>query len=200
MRFKFPLIGAVWLAGIFILATASRVHALSGTNQISAANIVVVQNDTNNTSASVTLSTAVSINDFRVINGTPSSRGDYFVQIGASATDDVTNGILITSIDQNGRDNGETGNLYGVNFGTSAIDSGASTSPGSSGQWWIPVFQAPQNAEYNFNVAAAYFPYSEGWLGGWLSNNKGTNGGANNHLIGNPLLQLGTNVIDLGGG
>ncbi len=175
-------------------------HALSGTNQISAANINVVQNDTSNNATSVTLSTPVSINDFRVISGTQSSRGDYFVQIGASATDDVTNGILISCIDQNGRDNGETGDYYGVNFGTSAIDSGASTSPGSSGQWWIPVFQAPQNGEYNFNVAAAYFPYSEGWLGGWLSNNKGTNGGANNHLIGNPSLQIGIHVIDLGGG
>ena len=28
----------------------------------------------------------------------------------------MTNGILISCIDQNGRDNGETGNFYGVNF------------------------------------------------------------------------------------
>lgn len=200
MRPIFTLKSTVWLTGILLLAQVPHAHAVSGTNQISAANINVVQNDTSNNATSVTLSTTVSINDFRVISGTQSSRADYFVQIGASATDDVTNGILISCIDQNGRDNGETGNYYGVNFGTSAIDSGASTSPGSSGQWWIPVFQAPTDGEYNFNVAAAYFPYAEGWLGGWLSNSKGSNGGANNHLIGNPVLQLGTHVIDQGGG
>jgi phospholipase C len=200
VRFRFNPKTFVGLAVLILLAVAPRVHAVSGTNQISAANIDVVQNDTANTSASVTLSTPVSINDFRVINGTQSSRGDYFVQIGASATDDVTNGILISCIAENGRDNGETGNYYGVNFGTSAIDSGASGSPGSSGQWWIPVFQAPTDGEYNFNVSAAYFPYSEGWLGGWLVNSTGVNGGANNRLIGNPSLQLGTHVIDQGSG
>jgi phospholipase C len=191
VRFRFFPLNALYL--IVLLAAVCRVHAVSGTNQISAANIVVVQNDTSNNATSVTLSTPLSINDFRVISGTQSSRADYFVQIGASATDDVTNGILISSIDQNGRDNGETGNFYGVNFGTSAIDS-------TGGQWWIPVFQAPTDGEYNFNVAAAYFPYAEGWLGGWLFNSSGANGGANNKLIGNPLLQLGTHVIDRGGG
>ena len=192
--------GAAWLAGILLLAAVQCVQAVSGTNQISAANINVFQNDTNNNATSVTLSTPVSLNDFRVINGTQTSRADYFVQIGASATDDVVNGILISSIDQNGRDNGESGVYYGMNYGTSAIDSGATASPGSSGQWWIPVFQAPTDGEYNFNVAAAYFPYSEGWLGGWLNNSGGTNGGANNHFIGNPSLKLGTHVIDNGGG
>ncbi|HEV2695919.1 MAG TPA: phospholipase C, phosphocholine-specific [Verrucomicrobiae bacterium] len=192
--------GAAWLVGIFLLAGVPCGHAVSGTNRISAANINVVQNDTNNNATSVTLSTPVSINDFRVINGTLSSQADYFVQIGASATDDVTNGILISSIDQNGRDNGESGAYYGVNFGTSAIDSGATASPGSSGQWWIPVFQAPENGEYNFNVAAAYFPYTEGWLGGWLNNATGVNGGANNHFIGNTNLHLGTQVVDNSGG
>src|SRR5580698_8009475 len=132
--------GAAWLAGILLLAAVQCVQAVSGTNQISAANINVFQNDTNNNATSVTLSTPVSLNDFRVINGTQTSRADYFVQIGASATDDVANGILISSIDQNGRDNGESGVYYGMNYGTSAIDSGATASPGSSGQWWIPVF------------------------------------------------------------
>jgi hypothetical protein len=123
---------AAWLAGIFLLMAVPYLHAASGTNRISAATINVVQNDTNNNASSVTLSTPVSINDFRVINGTQSSRADYFVQIGASAADDVTNGILISCIDQNGRDNGESGPYYGMNFGTSAIDSSATTSPGSS--------------------------------------------------------------------
>ena len=62
------------------------------------------------------------------------------------------------------------------------------------------MFQAPQNAEYNFNVAAAWFPYGDGWYGGWLNNASGINGGANNHLIGHPSLVLGTHVVDQGSG
>ena len=81
-----------------------------------------------------------------------------------------------------------------------SIDSNASGSPGSSGEYWLAVFQAPQNAEYNFNVAAAWFPYSDGWYGGWLNNASGVNGGANNHLIGHPSLVLGTHVVDQGSG
>jgi len=167
-------------------------------HSISAANIAVVQNDTGNATSSVTVTTTLSINDFRIRAG--STRADYNVQIGGVSTDDVTNGILISSIDQNGRDNGEVTNFPGMNYGTSAIDSNASSSPGSSGEYWIPVFQSPANAEYNFNVAAAYFPYTNGWYGGWLNNSGGVNGGANNHLLGHPSLVLGTHVIDNGSG
>jgi hypothetical protein len=180
-----------------LFAGLVSVEAAAVQHSISAANIDVVQNDTANNTTSVTVTTTLSINDFRVRAG--SNRADYNVQIGADSTDDVTNGILITSINQNGRDNGET-NFLGMNYGTSAIDSNASATPGSSGQFWIPVFQAPQNAEYNFNVAAAYFPYTNGWYGGWLNNSSGVNGGANNRLLGNPNLILGTHVIDNGGG
>ena len=144
-------------------------------HHIAAANIVVVQNDTNNTTASVTVSTSLSINDFRLRSG--SNRGDYNVQIGSVSTDDVANGILMTSINQNGRDNGELDAFPGMNYGTCSIDSGASGSPGSSGEYFIPVFQAPNNAEYNFNVAAAWFPYSDYWYGGWLNNATGVNSG-----------------------
>ncbi len=182
---------------VLFIILGSLVSSAQVQHHISAANIVVVQNDTNNTTASVTVSTSLSINDFRIRTG--SNRADYNVQIGATSTDDVTNGILMTSIDQNGRDNGEDA-FPGMNYGTAGIDSNASGSPGSSGEYWIPVFQAPNNAEYNFNVAAAWFPYSDGWYGGWLNNATGVNGGANNHLIGHPSLILGTHVIDQGSG
>jgi autotransporter-associated beta strand protein len=165
-------------------------------HHIAAANIAVVQNDTNNTSASVTVSTALSINDFRIRTG--SNRGDYDVQVGPVSADDVTNGILMTSIRQNGRDNGEA-KYPGMNYGTCGVDS-SGTPPGASGEWFIPLFQAPTGDEYNFNVAAAWFPYSDGWYGGWLNNASGANGGANNHLIGTPGLVLGTHVVDQGSG
>src|SRR5262249_18303623 len=139
--------------------------------------------------------------------GSGNSRADYFVQIGTNATDNVTNGILISSITDNGRDNGE-GN--GTNYGTSAVDSNSSSNPGASGQWWVPVFGSPTMTsatfpEYNFDFAAAYFPYRNGWYGGWLVNKGGTNNAittnlSNLHWIGNTNMILGTDVIPLGGG
>ncbi|HVV01767.1 MAG TPA: autotransporter-associated beta strand repeat-containing protein, partial [Verrucomicrobiae bacterium] len=187
----FPVVSAIFSLGVFNGFAQTSHH-------IAAANIQVVQNDTGNSTNSVTVSTSLSINDMRIRAG--STRADYNVQIGPVSADDVTNGILIGSIDQNGRDNGEEDIFPGINYGTVAIDSGASGSPGSSGEWWLPVFQVPSGQEYNFNVAAAWFPYSDGWYGGWLNNASGANSGANNQLIGNPNLVLGTHVVDQGGG
>src|SRR5262249_15793996 len=116
------------------------------------------------------------------------------------SVDDVTNGILMGCIDQNGRDNGELNTFPGMNYGTCSIDSNASGSPGSSGEWWLATFQAPQDGEYNFNAAAAWVPDNDGCYGGPLNNATGVNGGANNHLIGHPSLVLGTHVIDQGSG
>lgn len=166
-------------------------------HSIAAANLFVTQHDTNNTSASVTVSTLLSINDFRIRAG--SGRADYNVQIGAVSTDDVTNGILMGCIDQNGRDNGEDA-FPGKNYGTCSIDSNPNNSPGASGEYGFSVFQAPNNSEYNFNVAAAWFPYNDGWYGGWLHNASGVNSGANNRLHGHPSLVLGTHVVDQGSG
>jgi hypothetical protein len=189
----------IWFAaGVFYAVLFPPTGSGQVLHHIAAANLVVVQNDTNNTTSSVTVGTSLSINDFRMRTG--SNRGDYNVQIGNISTDDVTNGILMTSINQNGRDNGELDAFPGMNYGTCSIDSSPSGSPGSSGEYFISVFQAPNNAEYNFNVAAGWFPYGDGWYGGWLNNASGVNGGANNHLIGNPNLVLGTHVIDQGSG
>jgi len=188
----------VTLSAVFAVVFLSHPLFAQVAHHIAAANIVVVQNDTSNNTTSVSVSTSLSINDFRIRSG--SSRADYNVQIGPSSTDDITTGILIGSIDQNRRDNGELNTFPGMNYGTCGIDSSPSTDPGASGEWWLPVFQAPQNAEYNFNVAAAWFPYSDNWYGGWLHNATGVNGGANNRLIGHPSLVLGTHVIDQGSG
>lgn len=169
---------------------------------------MVQQNDASNNWSSVTLIPTVSINYLQVENGPASgnSRADYFLQIGSNAKDDVANGILMSSITDNGRDNGEG---TGTSYGTCAIDSGASSNPGSSGQWWVPVFGSDDSSgawaypEYNFDFAAAYFPYADGWYGGWLVNKGGTNNAvlsnlAVDHFIGNTNLVLGVNVIPIG--
>src|SRR5262245_26265018 len=97
VRLKFTSLVAALLSAICVPLPASA----QVLQHIAAANIVVVQNDTNNTTSSVTVSTSLSINDFRIRTG--SNRADYNVQIGNVSTDDVTNGILLGSIDQNGR-------------------------------------------------------------------------------------------------
>ncbi len=190
------LLGAVCAGGL-------SAQAAPVTHGIAAANVTVIQNDTGNNATSVTLVPTLSINDFRVtVAGT--SRADYGVQIGPVATNNVRNGILISSITDNGRNNGETGSTSGTRYGTPGVDSNASTSPGSSGIWWVPVFGSSATTnivsgtnsisysyvEENFDFAAAWFPYTK-YYGGWLANSGGTNGGINDQFIGNTNLTFG---------
>lgn len=165
---------------------------------ISAANINVVQNDTNNTTASVTVTASNVINDFRIRGG--SSRGDFNVQVGDNSGDDGA-GLLLTSVTQNGRDNGEEGNLAGTIFAISM------TQPNASG-YFIPVntangnFTAGNNPEWNVNVAAAWFP-TNSWLVGYAFNAAGLNGGVantNDALTGSPQLVYGVHFIDRAAG
>src|SRR5688572_4773643 len=165
---------------------------------ISAANINVVQNDTNNTTASVTVTASYVINDFRIRSG--SSRGDFNVQVGDNPGDDGA-GLLLTSVTQNGRDNGEEGNLAGTIFAISM------TQPNPNGNF-IPVntangnFAAGSNPEWNVNVAGAWFP-TNNWLVGYAFNAAGLNGSAvntNDALIGSPQLVYGVHFIDRGSG
>jgi hypothetical protein len=160
---------------------------------IAAALINVIQNDTNNTASSVDVSTALSINDFQIRDG--SNRGDYDVQIGDGYSDDFVGGIIMACIAQNGRDNGE--DLYpGTNFCPPAIDFATT---GAVGSYYVSSFNAPAGAEYNINMAAAYFPYSK-YPGALVYNSGAINGGVNNTMMGSPGLVLGVNFVDNGGG
>lgn len=173
-------------------------------HNIIAANVNVVQNDTGNVEASITMSTPYSFNGFGF---RPTySRGDYTVQMGSSALDDIAGGILLASINNNGRDNGETNSgstAAGMNYGIPSVHDDANG-------YWIAVHNvtAPgvpttptssAGIEYNFNVSAAYFPYSDGWIGGLARNAARTNGSAtalNDFLTGSPGLTLGTHYIN----
>ncbi len=166
-------------------------HAQNG---ISAANISVVQIDTNNTVDSVEMSTTVSINGFKIRGD--SNRADYNVQIGNGYDDDATTGILISSVAQNGRDNSEDAHP-GMNYCTSTID--YTRTGGNAGGYYISTFSAPSGAEYNINVSAAFFPYTN-WLGGLARNSTATNGGPNDLFTGSPSLTNGVHFVELGSG
>jgi hypothetical protein len=163
-------------------------------HNIGALRVGVVQNDTNNTSDSVFLEELVSVNDLHLRLG--ANRGDYNVQAGEDSIDDVENGVLISCVAENGRDNGELA-YPGTNYCTSTIDYVRSGL--EAGSYYISTFNTPAGAEFNMDVAAAFFPYTQ-WLGGLARNSGETNGGANDLFTGSAALKPGTHFIALGGG
>lgn len=161
---------------------------------VAAALINVVQHDISNTVDSVTVTATLTVGDLTIRED--SNRGDFNLQIGIGFSDDVDNGVVMTCVAQNGRDNGEA-TYPGVNYCTTAID--YSRSGGSAGAFYIPVFQAPTGDEFNINIAAAFFSYSN-WLAGFARNSGATNGGPNDLFTGSPGLVLGTHYVNVGGG
>jgi hypothetical protein len=164
---------------------------------IVAANIDVGINDFFNTSSSVTFRLASKVGDFRMAQD-GSNNGDYDTQIGDNPTNNVNDGIMISSVRQNGRDDNWPVNP-GTNYSVSLIDFHR---PGAAreGAYWIPVAMVTnptQVVEYDVNVAAAWFPYSK-YIGGLAYN--GANGQSLTNFIGSPGLVLGTHFKDLNGG
>ena len=168
-------------AGVISVKVYVPAHGIGG------ATIKVVENDLANTTNSVTVTTTFSVNGLVVRDG--SSRGDYTVQSGSTGTDDVTTGVLISSVAENGKDNGETS---GTNYCTSSIAV-------NSGGYFIPTSEAPGGTEYNINVSAAFFPYAK-YLGGYARNSAGTGGGPNDLLTASSGINLGTQFVDNGSG
>jgi len=152
-----------------------------------------------NTNALVT--TLLSINDFRAITsdwytnavdefGVPTSwhqwwnRADYQIQIGPTRGDDITGGVMMAAVAQNGRNN------YGVTrYPVCAVHDG----------WRIctfannhddPLIKAGDGYEYNVNVAGAWFPYPD-YIGALVRNSERKNGQTNDMLIGHSSLVLG---------
>jgi hypothetical protein len=137
---------------------------------------------------------AFSVNDFRAGSY---NRADYNIQIGPSGTQNSRQGVLLSCVTQNGRDN------YGTNlFATSAVQTNA------DGSYRICTFASANTNgstgsafgyEYNMNAAGAWFPYAT-WIGGYIRNDPGTNGGVWNLLTGSAGLALGVNIGNTGTG
>lgn len=194
-------------------------------HNVSAGNVTVIQNDAGNTTNSVTTLLSLSINDFRVrgsgagsdTNAPLNSRGDFAVSAGPDAGANFTNGILISSVAENGRNN-EGVTKFAVsmieNQRTNVNDPNALV-----GAYWINVNAVTNSGnnggagappEYNVNLAAAWFPYSQ-FIGGFARNHGPndefgqvdfgwTNGGALNQFVGSPGIALGSEFFDLGSG
>lgn len=189
------------LAAVILALLASlwlpQAQAAGVKHDISAGTFIITCNtgpqwqDNNN---NVTNTLGMSINDFR-----PGSYNvaDLNVQIGSSANDD-TNGILIASVTENGRDNGwaATNTIYPI---TTIHDTlpyyricSFTTWRNNSG-----TYNAGNGREYNVNVAGAWFPYSK-YIGGVARNLNRANGGSNDVLsTKSPLIEWGTHYLHI---
>ena len=174
---------------LWLVMTTSGSAGSAPPHNIPSANLKVVQNDTGNSVDSVTVSATLTINDLRVRPG--SNRGDYNVQVGDSGADELNEGVLMVAVTQNGRDNGELENLLG--YAAPAFDRGA------AGFWAVVQDVTSDRAEYNTDVAVAFFRYSD-WLSGWARNSTAANGGTNNLFTGSKGLVLGTHFKGISAG
>ncbi|HSJ02892.1 MAG TPA: hypothetical protein VK956_10585, partial [Verrucomicrobium sp.] len=106
--------------------------------------------------------------------GYNSTRGDFVVDFDPAADSDRVRGILISSASQLFRDNSALGDSpAGVNYATASI---ATT---TSNRYFIPTTVTSGSAldagdEININVAAAYFSYADGWIGGHVRSANAT--------------------------
>lgn len=172
-------------------ALALLAPALAFGQSVEFGNIQVVQNDADNNATSVTLSKSASSSpNFNTPGG---NRGDYDVSFGTF--NDVAEGVVMTAVSQNGRDNSAKGDAFALFYGSSGID----WVNGTPNKYWIPVFRCANGDEANLNTAAVWFNYSH-WLGGFARNSTGANGGALNTLTASAGINLGTQFVDLGGG
>ncbi len=188
----------------FALTAIYLLSGLSAKAAVVAGRLNVVENDTGNTSASVTVTSAGQTAGFSVRSG--SNRGDFNVAFGSS--NDTAMGAAMSVSRQITNDwSSVSGELTGPHVPVSAIY--ASPEPTGTGvsNWTIgsnytvaTTETGRTNNEWNANAAVAWFPFQEGWLGGMGYNRSGTNGGANDGFLANSKLTLGTNFIDLGGG
>ena len=181
--------GIVVLA-VLIYLLATGLPSAQAADRPPAANINVGQLDWDNTTNSVKVTATLSINGLVVRAG--SDRGDFRVQVGESASDDYSGGTFLSSVTQNGR------NSYGTNG--YAVSSAQVDDTGCRICAFVPTgATAGSAAEFNINVAAAWFPYTD-YLAGTALNSAGTNGGTNDLLIGSPGLVLGTHFIGVAAG
>ncbi len=185
-------------------ALAIGLTALAGTTYAGPffGNLLVTQNDTGNTGASVSGSLAT--NSGGIYAG--GTRGDFALRFsGATEAADVTNGMLMASIRQNGRSNAGTSPVTigsQLGYATPAIQVGPNTGGTFNGLGTsINVSNAnvtgvASGDEWNVDQSYGYFPYNE-FLGGW-ANNSVNNGALDNFIASSAGLSIGNGASDPG--
>jgi hypothetical protein len=183
------------LSALMVLATPGLTFALEH------GSLDVVQlNTTNNNQTSATPAVAVTIKP----GATPGiqvrghNRGDIDMAFSANFATDNVNGVMISSVTENGRNNAAGGGPNGITYATSHSEI-------SGGGFYLPIQSTSGGTEpageFNIDVAAAWFPYAEGWLGAHASAGA-TNGGPLNTFLSHPSMRSGAGMefTDLGSG
>jgi len=185
----------------FIAASSAALCLTGGVSAIEFGNLDVTQLNNSNAGLldpSPAVSVAKGAGSTANFNFTGANRGDIDVTFGNP--NDAANGVMITAVRENGRDNtagGDVAPAAGIKYvnAFSELGSGANL-----GRFFIPMANSPLGSEFNINIAAAYFPFSEGWLGGHSQNSAGTNGGVQNLLTATSGISIGTHFFDNAGG
>ncbi len=88
--------------------------------------------------------------------------GDYYPALDGQWIN-LLNGVLLATVRNNGRDNGDG---FGVRYGT--VETNSLNTPWGGNAFLATSVAGPDNNtgdELNIDLAAAYFPYSQGWTG-----------------------------------
>ncbi len=186
-------------APALLVALAGAVHG-----DVQHGALRVVENDAGNTFASVSVSRVGGDGPWTVVGdtgvaGTSNSRGDYFVDFGTGA--DISTGWLITSVYQLERT--EPSVIQAPFHATPSYDRNA-----ASNRWFVCMHASPRgnnNAdgfEVNFDASLAFFPISDGWIGGAFYNaaNNGPLTAAAATYVGTPGLERRTEATLTGTG
>ncbi|MEN3942280.1 autotransporter-associated beta strand repeat-containing protein [Prosthecobacter sp. SYSU 5D2] len=155
-------------------------------------NITVLQNNETNAANGVSLSLSysqaalsadgiTSLGNIALRSG--SNRGDFLFGFTPTTANDRSLGIMISNVAQLTRDNTAFGDATGPLRATSATANDANG-------YFIPVHSTPAGGEFNINLAASWFPYADGWIGGHAVNSA--NGGILTSMASSPGLTLST--------
>lgn len=156
-------------------------------------NLLVIQNDSGNTTTSVTVSKGPgSSPNFAIREG--SNKADYNVTFGNA--NDYESGVVVAAVSENGRNNDAFGETIGTFYTTVGVALDNVTTPN---RYFLALFRAPNGDEQNQNVACAFLPYSQ-WLGGTARNAANINGGVTDTLKASDGIQLGSQFTTAGGG
>lgn len=131
------------------------------------------------------------------------NRGDYDISWNANGSDDsqdVLYGVMLSFARQNVS--------TFVDFGGVPMSNVVTTAAAVSGndtftvaRYFLPVFSAgagPQGEEWNANVAAAFFPFAEGWVTGSAYRADGANGQPLDLMNAGQFGPPGANIVNLG--
>jgi len=155
---------------------------------------IVQLNNTNNNQAHESPAVSITVKpgntpDF-VVRG--HNKGDTDMAFSSNASQDPFNGVMLSSVTQNGRNNFSGGGKNGISYATSHAEIAATG-------FYVPVHATSGSietggTEYNMNLAAAWFPYADGWLGGHTRN--ATANGPVTSIYAAPSIRLASEFID----